>query len=131
MSMYISYNPNPQEKRTDDCVVRMLTKALNVDWETASIYAVIQQIRDADIFTKNYVWGNLLLRNGYTRHAIPDTCPSCYTVKDFCRDHALGMFVLGTGDHTLMVVDGDYYDSFDSGEMVPIVYYRKEAQNGV
>lgn len=129
--MYVFYNPNPQEKRTDDCVIRMLTKALNVDWETASIYAVIQQIRDADIFTKNYVWGNLLLRNGYTRHAIPDTCPSCYTVKDFCRDHALGMFVLGTGDHTLTVVDGDYYDSFDSGEMVPIVYYRKEAQNGV
>lgn len=129
--MYVFYNPNPQEKRTDDCVIRMLTKALNVDWETASIYAVIQQIRDADIFTKNYVWGNLLLRNGYTRHSIPDTCPDCYTVKDFCRDHALGAFVLGTGDHTLMVIDGDYYDSFDSGELIPIVYYRKEAQNGV
>ncbi len=129
--MYQYYQPNPRQIRTDDCVIRMLTKALNVDWETASIYAVIQQIRDADIFTKNYVWGNLLLRNGYTRHAIPDTCPSCYTVKDFCRDHALGMFALGTGDHTLMVVDGDYYDSFDSGDMVPIVYYRKEAQNGV
>ncbi len=129
--MYIPYNPNPQNKRTDDCVLRMLTKALNIDWETASIYAVIQQIRDADIFTKNYVWGNLLLRNGYTRHAIPDTCPDCYTVKDFCRDHALGSYVLGTGDHVLMVVDGDYYDSFDSGDLVPIVYYRKEAQNGV
>lgn len=129
--MYIPYNPNPQNKRTDDCVLRMLTKALNIDWETASIYAVIQQIRDADIFTKNYVWGNLLLRNGYTRHAIPDTCPDCYTIKDFCRDHALGSYVLGTGDHVLMVVDGDYYDSFDSGDLVPIVYYRKEAQNGV
>lgn len=129
--MYVFYNPNPQEKRTDDCVIRMLTKALNVDWETASIYAVIQQIRDSDIFTKNYVWGNLLLRNGYTRHAIPDTCPDCYTVKDFCRDHARGVFVLGTGDHTLMVIDGDYFDSFDSGDLVPIVYYRKEAQNGV
>ncbi len=129
--MYVFYNPNPQEKRTDDCVIRMLTKALNVDWETASIYAVIQQIRDSDIFTKNYVWGNLLLRNGYTRHAIPDTCPDCYTVKDFCRDHARGVFVLGTGDHTLIVIDGDYFDSFDSGDLVPIVYYRKEAQNGV
>lgn len=129
--MYIPYNPNPQNKRTDDCVLRMLTKALNIDWETASIYAVIQQIRDADIFTKNYVWGNLLLRNGYTRHAIPDTCPDCYTIKDFCRDHALGSYVLGTGDHVLMVIDGDYYDSFDSGDLVPIVYYRKEAQNGV
>lgn len=129
--MYQYYQPNPRQIRTDDCVIRMLTKALNVDWETASIYAVIQQIRDSDIFTKNYVWGNLLLRNGYTKHAIPDTCPACYTVKEFCRDHGIGSFVLGTGDHTLMVVDGDYYDSFDSGEMIPIVYYRKEAKNGL
>ena len=129
--MWKEYNPNPCGRRVGDCTVRAITKALNVDWETASIYAVIQQNRDADIFTKNYVWGNLLLRNGYTRHAIPDTCPDCYTVKDFCRDHALGAFVLGTGDHTLMVIDGDYFDSFDSGDLVPIVYYRKEAQNGV
>jgi len=50
--MYVFYNPNPQEKRTDDCVVRMLTKALSVDWETASIYAVIQQIRDVTM--KNF-----------------------------------------------------------------------------
>ena len=56
--MYSYYQPNPQGKKTDDCVIRALTKALGVDWETASIYAVIQQIRDADLFTKNYVWGN-------------------------------------------------------------------------
>jgi hypothetical protein len=39
----------------------------------------------------------------------------------------MGTFVLGTGDHAVTVVDGDYYDSFDSGQMIPIVYYRKEA----
>ena len=129
--MYIEYNPNPQGKRTDDCVLRMLTKALDVDWETGSVYALTQQIRESDIFTKNYVWGNLLIRNGYSRHTIPDTCPACYTVKDFCRDNALGTYVIGTGDHVLICIDGDYYDSFDSGDLVPIVYYRKEARNGV
>lgn len=125
--MYQYYQPNPQDKKTDDCVIRALTKALGVDWDTASIYAIIQQIRDADIYTKNYVWGNLLLRNGYSKHHIPDSCPDCYTVRDFCDDHGIGMFIVGTGDHVLAVVDGDYYDSFDSGDMVPIVYYRKEA----
>lgn len=129
--MYQFYQPNPKEKRTDDCVIRALTKALNVDWDTASIYAIVQQIRDSDIFVKNYVWGNLLLRNNFTKHHLPDSCPDCYTVKDFCDDHKKGMYVLGTGDHVLTVIDGDYYDSFDSGDLVPIVYYRKEAQNGV
>lgn len=129
--MYKFYQPNPQEKRTDDCVIRALTKALDVDWETASIYAIIQQIRDADVYTKNYVWGNLLLRNGYTKHHLPDTCPDCYTIRDFADDHKQGTFIVGTGDHVVAVIDGDYYDTFDSGDAVPVVYYRKERKNGL
>ena len=129
--MYVYYPPNPCGKRTDDCVIRAITKALDVDWETASIYAIIQQIRDADIYTKNYVWGNLLIRNGYSKHHLPDTCPDCYTVKDFANDHKLGKYIVGTGDHVLAVVDGDYFDTWDSGDAVPVVYYRKEAERGV
>lgn len=124
--MYKYYQPNPQQKKTDDCVIRALTKALDCDWDTASVYAMTQQIRDADIFVKNYVWGNLLLRNGYTKHSLPNTCPDCYTIKDFANDYRRGTYIVGTGDHVLAVIDGDYYDSFDSGEMIPILYYRKE-----
>lgn len=125
--MYKYYQPNPQQKKTDDCVIRALTKALDCDWDTASVYAMTQQIRDADIYVKNYVWGNLLLRNGYTKHSLPNTCPDCYTIKDFANDYRRGTYIVGTGDHVLAVIDGDYYDSFDSGEMIPILYYRKEA----
>ena len=125
--MYKYYQPNPQQKKTDDCVIRALTKALDCDWDTASVYAMTQQIRDADIFVKNYVWGNLLIRNGYTKHSLPNTCPDCYTIKDFANDYRRGTYIVGTGDHVLAVIDGDYYDSFDSGEMIPILYYRKEA----
>ncbi len=35
--MYVKYQPNPQNKKTDDCVIRALTKALGVDWDAASI----------------------------------------------------------------------------------------------
>lgn len=124
--MYKYYQPNPQQKKTDDCVIRALTKALDCDWDTASVYAMTQQIRDSDIYVKNYVWGNLLLRNGYTKHPLPNTCPDCYTIKDFADDFKRGTYIVGTGDHVLAVIDGDYYDSFDSGDMIPIVYYRKE-----
>lgn len=129
--MYKFYQPNPMEKRTDDCVIRALTKALDVDWETASVYAIVQQIRDSDLYVKNYVWGNLLLRNGFTKHHIPDTCPDCFTVEDFAKEHPQGLYILGTGEHAVAVVDGDWYDTFDSGAMIPIVYYEKERRNGV
>lgn len=129
--MYIKYQPNPRGIQTDDCVIRALTKALDVDWDTASVYAIVQQIRDSDLYVKNYVWGNLLLRNGFTKHHIPDTCPDCFTVEDFAKEHPHGLYILGTGEHAVAVVDGDWYDTFDSGAMIPIVYYEKERRNGV
>lgn len=129
--MYQHYQPNPRGVHTDDCVIRALTKALDVDWDTASVYAIVQQIRDSDLYIKNYVWGNLLLRNGFTKHHIPDTCPDCFTVEDFAKEHPHGLYILGTGEHAVAVVDGDWYDTFDSGTMIPIVYYEKERRNGV
>ena len=54
------------------------------------------------------------------------TIPYCYTVKDFCKDHPQGVFVLGTGTHAVAVIDGDYYDAWDSGNKVPLFYWRKE-----
>ena len=127
--MYQHYQPNPRGVQTDDCVIRALTKALDVDWDTASVYAIVQQIRDSDLYVKNYVWGNLLLRNGFTKHHIPDTCPDCYTVQDFAKEHPKGLYIIGTGEHVVAVVEGDWFDAFDSGSMIPIVYYEKERRN--
>lgn len=129
--MFKFFQPNPQEKRTDDCVIRALSKVLGVDWDTASVYAIVQQIRDSDLYTKNYVWGNLLMRHGFSKHHLPNTCSDCYTIEDFANDHKMGVYAVGTGDHVVAVVDGDWYDTYDSGGMIPVVYYRKERKNGL
>lgn len=125
LSMFIEKNPNPQNKRTDDCVVRAVAIALNIDWQSAYTMLSAHGLKMADLFSKNYVWADLLVSLGFKRTSIPDTCPACYTVKDFTRDHPKGLFVVGTGDHVLTVIDGNYYDSFDSGSMVPIIYFRR------
>ena len=122
--MYINYNPNPDGKRTDDCTIRALAKALGTDWETAYIKLAMQGgLRDHDNMEKNYVWGNVLLNNGFSRQSIPNTCPACYTLEEFAADHPVGLYVVGTGDHVVAVVDGDWFDTWDSGKVVPIVYY--------
>ena len=73
------------------------------------------------------VWGSVLRQKGFYRRSIPNYCPNCYTIRDFCRDNPEGIFVLGTGTHTATVVDGDLYDSWDSSREIPIyVWYRKE-----
>lgn len=79
-----------------------------------------------DMPSSNRVWERYLFDNGFKRTLLPDTCPDCYTVKEFCRDHREGKFLLAIGNHVVAVEDGDYYDTWDSGNEVPIYYWRKE-----
>lgn len=72
------------------------------------------------------VWGAFLKDSGFTRSTVPNTCPLCYTVRDFCRNYPKGVYVLGTGTHVVTVVDGNYYDTWDSGDEIPIFYWRKD-----
>ena len=60
------------------------------------------------------------------RYLIPNSCPDCYTVRDFCFDNPRGAFLLATGSHVVTVIDGDYYDTWNSGSEVPIYFWTKE-----
>ena len=123
--MFVKYNPNPEAYRTDDCTIRALTKALNLNWNDAHMALADHSRELGDMMHKNWVWGDLLIENGYSRFAIPDTCPHCYTVADFAEDNPVGTYILGTGEHVVAVIDGDWYDTWDSGDEVPIIYYRR------
>ena len=123
--MWIEANPNPVNKLVDDCVIRALSIILNEDWLYIydELTAIGRSLYEPEI--SNNVWPRLLKENGFTRHIIPDTCPDCYTVRRFCQDHQNGEFVLGTGSHVVAVIDGDYYDTWDSGDEVPIYYFSR------
>ncbi len=124
--MFIPYNPNPAGKNVGDCVIRALAKALDKDWEYVYMEVVAQGFTDYDMPSSNAVWGNVLKNNGFHRHVIPDTCPNCYTVKDFCIEHPYGEYVLATGTHVIAVENGNYFDAWDSGQETPIYYWHKE-----
>lgn len=123
---YIFYNPNPLEKETGDCAIRAISKILNLDWDNVFVDLFLKAYQKKDMMDKNYVWGSYLDDNGFVRHVIPDTCPECYTVKQFCLDHPNGEFIVATGSHVVAVIDGDYYDAWDSGNKTPIYYWQKE-----
>ena len=124
--MYVHYNPNPEGSITeDDCVIRALTKALNSNWDSIYLDLMFFGFELKGIPSANRIWGEYLMKNGFRRYSLPDTCPFCYTVKDFCRDHQHGTYVLGIGSHVVTVENGDYYDSWDSGNEVPIYFLVK------
>lgn len=128
--MWIKYNPNPQERNVGDCSVRAITKALDVDWDTAYVKLCMNGYAMADMPNAVYVYGSLLRQNGFVREIIPNTCPDCYTIDDFCKDHPKGKFVVVTSNHVVCIIDGDFYDSWNSGREIPVLYF-KEAKNGI
>ena len=72
-----------------------------------------------DMPSSNEVWGSYLRKLGYKRIDIPNSCPACYTVRDFCIDNPVGEYLLATGSHVITVINGDYYDTWDSGDEIP------------
>lgn len=125
--MWKEYNPSPLSKRTGDCAIRAVAKALDVDWETAYVRLSMSGFAMADLPNEASVIAATLRKNGFYRAAIPNTCPDCYTAEEFCEDNPEGTFVLCFGSHMATVVDGDLYDAWDSSGMIPQwVWYEKD-----
>lgn len=125
--MWIEFNPSPTGRRVGDCAVRAIAKALDVDWEKSYMMLAANGFGMGDMPSSDSVWGSVLRQHGFYRESIPNTCPDCYTARDFCKDNPKGTFVLGFGGHVATVVDGDLYDSWDSSDEIPVyVWYRKE-----
>lgn len=124
--MWKKYNPNPAGRHVGDCTVRAITKATEMEWENAYSGIAIQGMLMFDMPNNNAVWGSYLRQKGFKRYPIPDSCPDDYTVEDFCKDHPKGTYVIAVSGHVLTAVDGDYYDSWDSGNEFPIYYFERK-----
>ena len=122
---YMYYNPNPNGISVGDCAVRAMSKALDEDWDKAYLELCAEGFLCCDMPTANKVWGAILKKKGYTRKGLTNECPECYSVKDFCRTHDRGTYVLALDGHVVTICDGDYYDSWDSGNGTVLYYWQK------
>lgn len=123
--MYEYYEPNPVRTGAIDCSTRALSKALDVSWEKAYLMKVLNGLLMGNEGVADEVWGSVLRENGFRREVIPNTCPDCYTVADFCEDHPKGIYVVKSENHAACIVDGVLYDSFNSENNVPSYYWVK------
>lgn len=125
--MWIRYDPNPvRDDGVGDCSVRAIAKALDITWEKAYARLSVNGFLMGDVISSDTVWGALLRQNGFKRHAVEDTCPDCYTVSEFCKDHPSGTYVIKSPTHVATVVDGNLYDSWNSENQTVIYYWTKE-----
>lgn len=124
--MYADFNNNPQNKRVGDCVIRAISKVLRQSWEDTYIDITAEGFRQADMPASMNVWGQYMKSKGFVQRLLPDTCPNCYTVRQFCADNPQGYFLLVTGSHVIAVIDGVYFDTWDSGDEVPVYFFERK-----
>ena len=122
---YIYFNCNPAGKSVGDCVIRALSKAMGRSWDEIYLDIAFYGFRMCDMPSSNAVWGAYLQENGYRRAVIPNTCPNCYTIRDFSHDHPYGAFIVATGSHVVAVKDGNIFDSWDSSNEIPVYYFSR------
>lgn len=123
--MWKPYNPNPAGKNVGDCTVRAVSKALGQDWAQTYAALILQGYMMCDMPSANSVWGAYLRSQGFTRRIMPENCPDNYTVADFAREHPRGIYILALSGHVICVIDGDWYDTWDSGQEVPLYYWMR------
>lgn len=126
MSRWKMYNPNPAKNLVGDCTVRAISKAMGQDWEQTYAGLTAYGYMLKDMPSANNVWGKYLKKNGFSRYIVNDNGQDYYTVHDFCEDNPKGTFILAIEGHVVCVVDGYYYDAWNSGNEEPIYYWVKE-----
>ena len=111
MNKWVYYNSNPLEKRVGDCAIRACCKATGRTWNEVFDDLVQIAYRQKDVLSANKVWGEYLADNGYVRYEPDYPMDVC----KFCCNFPHGTYVLGLDGHVVTVVDGKYWDTWDSG----------------
>ena len=123
--MWMHCNPNPYRKEVPDCVIRAIAIALNKTWLEVSDELYYEYARkEGSVTCDDHVWGHYLYDHGFRPFLLPETCPECVTVGMFCVMYPVGTYIIGTGYHAVAVINGDYYDSWDSGNEIPSFFWE-------
>lgn len=119
---YEFFQNNPCQRTTGDCSVRAVSCALDITWDAAYMKLVNEGYRICEMPSANATVGSLLRQNGFRKYSLIEN--ENYTLRDFARQHAYGIYVVFTDGHVVTVIDGTYYDAWDSGDEIPDYFWE-------
>lgn len=124
--MWRKHNENPGGRNVIDCTVRAISRAMGESWMRTYWGLCLQGAMMLNMPSADEVWWAYLKNHGWSRRYLRGDCPVCYTVRDFCQEYPRGVYVLGLQNHVLTVVDGEYLDTWDSGDGTVTYYWSRE-----
>ena len=125
---YQYYQPNKKDLKDKygDCVIRALTKVLNMEWMEV-FEDMIPFCREYQALHNNQiVYTEYLKSKGFKYVGISNKKGSKRpTPKTFAKAHKIGTYFVTVANHVVAIVDGIYYDTWDSGEKSMYGYWEK------
>ena len=113
------YNPNPKSRNIGDCTLRSYCAAFGITWEQAFDIAsnvakknssMIQYVSDK-VLTEEF---KCIVDENYNKKKVKSK--DRITVNNFAMTHPYGTYILHVRTHQVTVKDGEYWDSWDSGD---------------
>lgn len=128
---FVYYQPNDKDvkDKVGDCQIRALAKALNKTWLEVFdlITPICREMQVMDIFSCDLKKTKEALASlGFKYTGVSNKRGTRRpTVDSFAKDHKQGIYLATVAHHVVAVVDGKYYDTWDSGECSMYGYYEK------
>lgn len=123
--MYRFFNPNPQGLLVGDCTIRALCAVTGLSWGEIHDELCDLSKEMADMPSADRVWRELLKQYGFHKRKFLSNTPYDYTVADFAADNPDGIFILCPAEHVVAVINGNWWDSWDSGMKIPDYYFKR------
>lgn len=114
---WYKYNPNPRSRNIGDCTLRSYCAAFGIDWDKA--FDIASKIAKENSSMIQYVPDKVLIEyfgctvdEDYKKVKAKDRM----TVNHFAMTHPYGTYILHVRSHQVTVKNGEYWDSWDSGD---------------
>ena len=123
-----TYNPNPKSHNTGDCSLRAYCAAFGKTWEEA--YDIASKIAKENGYIMDATQAcDKILKEGFNCEVDPTYNRKTVKSKDritinaFAMSHPYGTYIVHTHGHLTTVKNGEYWDSWDSGDKkIDVVY---------
>ena len=112
---WVEYNPNPLKKNVGDCTIRAYCKFTGKKWE--EVYDMSSKFakEECSIMDESSVV-NKFIQEKLNCKIIWPKKDEKVTVNEFAKTHNKGKYIIGIRGHVVTVINGYYYDSWDSGD---------------
>lgn len=129
--LFVYYQPNKKDitDRFGDCQIRALSKALGCTWLEAfdAIIPLCREEQAGLIFDVPIpIRKRMLDKLGFDYHGISNKRGTKRpTVAEFAKANPKGSYICSVAHHEVAVVDGQYFDTWDSGYKSLYGYFER------